>query len=235
MFGISASQGTLTQEEINAEEKKWKKAFSCLGQSPHRFSLTDILEGASLPEAKLRPLDAKNLSAAQANAKRKGQDVSDICLHMGSSEDRLEFCVGASTCIRPSHDVYYAKLKRTFTGQELLRMQGVFMNDFRLSRHVTSQRQPYHMHDENSKPSRHVTSGVRHHHGRLQGVTSRHNVSHTMHHKAPGRHVTSGRQAVTSRQDVRRLQSGSCSTAKSVILFLKRLPPLLHVLSNFLD
>ena len=130
VFGISASQGTLTQEEINAEEKKWKKAFSCLGQSPHRFSLTDILEGASLPEAKLRALDAKNLSAARANAKRKGQDVSDICLHMGSSEDRLEFCVGASTCIRPSHDVYYAKLKRTFTGQELLRMQGVFMNDF---------------------------------------------------------------------------------------------------------
>lgn len=138
VFGISASQGTLTQEEINAEEKQWKMVLARLGQSPHRFSLNDILEGTSLPESKLRPLDAKNLKAAQANAKRKGQDVNDICLHLGSSEDRLEFCVGACTCIRPSHDVYYAKLKRNFTGQELLRTQGVFANDFSEPKAISS-------------------------------------------------------------------------------------------------
>ena len=130
VFGISASLGTLTQEEIKAEEKQWKKVFARLGQSPHRFSLTDIVEDMSLPATTLRPLDAQNLAAAKANVKRKGQNASEICLHIGSSEDRVEFCVGSSTCIRPTHDVYYAKLKRVFTGQELLRMQGLFMNDF---------------------------------------------------------------------------------------------------------
>ena len=61
------------------------------------------------------------------------------------------------------------------------------------SRHVTSQRQPYH-----------VTSGVRHHHGRLQGVTSRHVTTSAI-------PCIIRPQAVTSRQDVRRPQSGPCS------------------------
>ena len=79
----------------------------------------------------------------------------------------------------------------------------VHVRSSRPSRHVTSRHNVSHtMHDEASPWK--VTG--RH-------VTSRHNVSHTMHHKAPGRHVTSGRQAVTSRQDVRRPQSGPCSMA----------------------
>ncbi|CAL1150276.1 unnamed protein product [Cladocopium goreaui] len=49
---------------------------------------------------------------------------------MGSSEKRIEYMVGASTCIRPSHEIWCSQVQRPLVGIESLRLQGSFPEDY---------------------------------------------------------------------------------------------------------
>lgn len=134
VFGCAAAKRAKTPEEIELESKSWKDTFARLGMGPkeQQFDLTDLLEDGLDAEPLQAPQDIQNWKAAKANVKRtKGKaQAQPMCLHMGSSSDRLEYALGASTCVRPTHGIYCEVVQRPLVPLELLRLQGVFPSDF---------------------------------------------------------------------------------------------------------
>lgn len=101
-----------------------------LGNKDQHFTLHDMLE-PGLPEKPLQaPQDLKNFDIVMGKLKRTKADASTLCFHMGSTEARLEWNVGASTCVRPSHDIFCNLVKRPLKGAELLRLQGSWARDY---------------------------------------------------------------------------------------------------------
>lgn len=131
VFGCSSHKGAKTPEQVDSEKQQWKHVFGKLGMGPasQQFTLEDIL----LPDLEKRPLqaaqDVRNWQLIKSKVKRAKQN-GPLCMHMGSSEARLEYMVGASTCVRPSHEIFCGLAGRPFVGTELLRLQGSFGSDY---------------------------------------------------------------------------------------------------------
>ena len=137
VFGVSSAKGLKTPEQVALEQQTWKTLFGKLGLGPkeHHFTLEDFLEPDLDSKPLQAPQDVRNWKAILKQCKSKlqlGKDDTDtpICMHMGSSENRLEFMMGASTCVRPSHDIFCGLVERPFVGIELLRLQGSFESDY---------------------------------------------------------------------------------------------------------
>eukprot|EP00435_Cladocopium_sp_Y103_P071892 s64_g38.t1 len=101
-----------------------------MGPKSQQFTLEDILENDVEPQPLQAPQDVRNWGIIEKRVKKAKQDASQLCMHMGSSEARLEYMIGGSTCVRPSHDIYCAVVGRPLIGCELLRLQGSFPNDY---------------------------------------------------------------------------------------------------------
>lgn len=135
VFGCSTStaSGTRSLDDVASENQTWKMLLNRLGTGPsqQQFSLKDMLR-TDLPAQPLQaPQDITNWKLVQARVKRaSNQDPTCICMHLGSSEKRLEFMKDASTCIRPSHDIYCSMVDRPLHPQEMLKLQGSFECDF---------------------------------------------------------------------------------------------------------
>ena len=133
VFGCSSANGLKTSEKMASEQHAWKAIFGKLGLGPkdQHFSLDDFLEPGLDPSPLHGPEDVRNWDLIQAKLKKNkvSQDAC-VCLHMGSSEKRIEYMVGASTCIRPSHEIWCSQVQRPLVGIESLRLQGSFPEDY---------------------------------------------------------------------------------------------------------
>lgn len=135
VFGCSTStaSGTTSLDDVASDNQTWKMLLNRLGTGPseQQFSLKDMLR-TDLPAQPMQaPQDITNWKLVQARAKRaNNQDPMCICMHLGSSEKRLEWMKDASTCIRPSHDIYCSMVDRPLHPQEMLKLQGSFECDF---------------------------------------------------------------------------------------------------------
>ena len=132
VFGCSSAINNRDPEDVISDHQKWKAIFGKFGMGPksQQFTLEDTLEKGVEPQPLHAPQDIRNWGLIEKRVKKAKQDPSRLCMHMGSSESRLEYMVGASTCVRPSHDIYCNVVGRPLIGCELLRLQGSFPDDY---------------------------------------------------------------------------------------------------------
>eukprot|EP00438_Fugacium_kawagutii_P021717 Skav221914 [mRNA] locus=scaffold3084:91404:93296:+ [translate_table: standard] len=132
VFGCSIKQRGQTTNEMEERESTWKQLFSTLGMASKEqsFSLDEMLEKGLDPQPLQATQDIKNWKVIMSKAEKAGKDPGSVCMHLGSSEGRLEWATQCSTCIRPSHDIYCGRVERTLVPCELLRLQGVWDLDF---------------------------------------------------------------------------------------------------------
>lgn len=115
-----------------------KKYFVEWGLDPQQsFTLNDLMQKGLEPQPLHSPQDVRNWKTVVGKAKLSGQKPEELCMHMGSSSNRLEWAHLSSTCIRPSHDIFCGAENRPLTPIELLRLQGVFASDFECPDAVT--------------------------------------------------------------------------------------------------
>lgn len=132
VFGCSFVRGEQSVPEIVGQQEKWKSVFGKLGlgNKSQQLTLDDVIE-PGIPARPLQaPQDLKNWDLICAKLKQSKISPTSLCMHMGASETRLEYNVGASTCVRPSHEIFCNLIGRPFIGCELLRLQGSFAADY---------------------------------------------------------------------------------------------------------
>ena len=139
VFGCSVKTGDKSAEEIQDQGNCWKEVFCRMGAGPteQSFTLNDLMQKGLEPQPLHSPQDARNWKTVVGKAKLSGQKPEELCMHMGSSSNRLEWAHLSSTCIRPSHDIFCGAENRPLTPIELLRLQGVFASDFECPDAVT--------------------------------------------------------------------------------------------------
>lgn len=132
VHGCSVKQGNLTPQNMQEQQDIWKKVFFKLGLVPVEqcFDLADIVKKGLAPQPLQAPQDQKNWKTIVAKAEKRNQQPETLCMCTGTSRDRIEWASGSSTCIRPSHDVFYGGENRPLLGSEMLQLQGVFASDF---------------------------------------------------------------------------------------------------------
>ena len=132
VFGCSFDKLHNTDEELQQQHEDWKRLFVQMGMvaNEQRFTLQDVLEEGLEQQPLQSQQDIKNWKKVLAKAKQLNQEEENICMHMGSSDARREWANKATTCIRPTHDIFYGGAGRPLVASELLRLQGVFQSDF---------------------------------------------------------------------------------------------------------
>ena len=99
-------------------------------KSDMTFSLEDIFEKNVLAPTKLTERARKQVGAALEQACLKGQ-TKHVFVDISTSQSRNpEYCVGATTCIRPAGGIYACSVDRCMVPAELWRCQGLWVDEF---------------------------------------------------------------------------------------------------------
>ena len=85
----------------------------------------------SLPKQSLNAKSEARMKPLLEKLKLERSDWADLFIGVGTSSGReQEHACGATTCLRPTQQVYSNRLGRNLTAAEHLRLQGIFANDF---------------------------------------------------------------------------------------------------------
>eukprot|EP00403_Amphidinium_massartii_P023868 CAMPEP_0178398908 /NCGR_PEP_ID=MMETSP0689_2-20121128/15010_1 /TAXON_ID=160604 /ORGANISM="Amphidinium massartii, Strain CS-259" /LENGTH=451 /DNA_ID=CAMNT_0020019675 /DNA_START=63 /DNA_END=1418 /DNA_ORIENTATION=+ len=96
----------------------------------NRHVKLEKLLSKKLGKASLLPRERRVIEKARSKISKEDFRRGNCIVDIAKSDERAPVCVGATSCIVPNSKPYHVGLQRVLTPEEVLRMQGIYREDF---------------------------------------------------------------------------------------------------------
>ena len=102
--------------------------------------LASLLTSEEGEATQLGARESKVVETALQRLSMKDQEGGDVIIDVAKSDYRAPICVGATSCIVPNSKPYHLKSKRILSPEEVLKVQGIYAQDFPALRKILQEK-----------------------------------------------------------------------------------------------